>query len=56
MQIRLWDINSGECIRKFGNHEIMTIQILPNDRLATGSTDKSIKVCQKLLIIANFEI
>jgi guanine nucleotide-binding protein subunit beta-2-like 1 protein len=45
--LRLWEINSGRCIRQFVGHkkDIMTVAISPSNRqIISGARDKSVKL------------
>ena len=44
--IKLWDIDSGKCLRTFEGHEgpVMCIDSLTNERVLSSSGDKTIKI------------
>ena len=44
--IKMWDVESGECIQTFAGHtdRVRCIVALPNKQLISGSSDKSIKI------------
>ena len=44
--IKVWDLNSGECLRTLFAHsgEVNCIEIISNEKLVSGSSDKTLKV------------
>ena len=44
--IKLWNVNSDECLRKFTGHlkSVSSVEILSNERIMSGSWDKRIKI------------
>ena len=44
--IRVWDPNTGECLRKLTGHtaDVRALVRLPGDKIASASYDKSVRI------------
>ena len=43
--IKIWDLNSGECLKTLRGHECCVLSIaIKNDKIVSGSDDKTIKI------------
>ena len=45
-QIKLWDLNTFECLRTFTGHDgaVSSVQLLSDERIVSGSEDETIKI------------
>ena len=47
LSIQLWNLEVGECLKTFEDHDeyVNCVEVMANNRFASGSRDTTIKVC-----------